>query len=440
MELKFEVERVDAVRRRVAIEVAASVVSSELDRAYSEIARKASVPGFRRGRVPQPVVERLFGEHVRSQVVDRLIQQSFLQAVEEGSLPVVGHPEFETEALARGLPLRFTAVLEVKPDIRVDNYRGLAVEKPVFEITDADVDHALAQLREAHAHLYPIEDRADARMGDVVTIKYEAMSAGRMIGSVAEREIELGRSGLAPEFDQNLAGALVDSSLRFTVDYPENHSNRQLAGRVVEFNVQVQGLARKELPALDDDFAKTVGDCDTLDALREKIRNHLKANAARRAEEVVRQRLVEVLLSLHRDIPVPRALVERRLDALVDEVWADWRRQRIQPRDERMARDRLRRDLEPQAESQVRAALLLDAVARQESLMVSEEEVDAYIDRQAEQIGEGGVQIRALYQTPSARRELRAGMLHSRALDVILKSAQVRDEPTETIADGAKNG
>lgn len=440
MDLKFDVERVDDVRRRIAVEVPASTVTVELDRAYAELARSASVPGFRRGRVPRPVLERLFGDRVRSQVFERLIQESFLQAVEEGALPMVGHPEFETDAATPGAPLRYKAILEIKPEVTVDHYRGLIVDRPTYRIDEVEIDQVLSRLRDAHARLYPIEDRTHAQIGDVVTVDYEARSGGRTIGRAAKREIELGRNGLPAEFDQSLEGAHVGSHVRFEVVYPADHSNTQLAGQTVEFHVELQSLARKELPALDDDFAKANGDSDTVMELREKIRRGLEADAASRADEVLRQRLMEKLLELNMEIPVPHSLIDRRLHALVDEVWEDWRRQRIQPRDERAARDRLHRELGPRALNEVKMSLLLDAVAREEGLSVGEEEIDAQIQRLVDQAADAGERVRSIYQRPSARQQLRAAMLHSRAIDVIRQSAQVRAEPTEMIADAAKNG
>src|SRR5574337_1470271 len=203
MTLKVDVETVDSVRRRLAVEVPAETVTAELERAYTELARGAKVPGFRPGRAPRPVIERLFGDRVRADVFTRLVQQSYQEAIETQHIEVVGRPEIVTEESGAGTALRYSATVEVKPAIVLADYSGLELERPVQPVTDADVAAYLERLRQSSAQLRPITDRADARRGDVVSVDYEARVEGRVISRAEGREVELGANPFPPEFDAN---------------------------------------------------------------------------------------------------------------------------------------------------------------------------------------------------------------------------------------------
>ena len=376
MTFKVDVETVDSLRRRLAVEVPAEEVSAEIEKAYAQLARAAKVRGFRPGRVPRPVLERLFGDRVRGEVFEKLIQQSYSEVVQEQQIAAVGHPEIVTEQAQPGAALRYSATVEVKPEIVVEHYRGLKAERPLVPVTDADVATFLERLRQSLAQLRPITDRSTIEAGDVVTVDYEGRVEERVAGRGENREIEIGANGFPPEFDQHLLGAAVGSELRFTVQYPPDHGSAELAGKTVSFLVRVRALAHKEMPALDDEFAKDHGECATLDELRQRVRARLEAEAVQQADEATRQVLLNALADAN-DIPIPNALVERRTEALMDEVWREWQQRRIRPKNETEALARLREELQPRARQQVKIGLLLEAIARQEGISVGDRRMPA---------------------------------------------------------------
>ena len=440
MMLKVDVETVDSLRRRLAVEVPAEAVSAEIEKAYGNLGRAAKVPGFRPGRVPRPVLERMFGDRVRADVFARLIQDSYLEALEEQHIDAVGQPEIVTEQAQIGTPLRYSATVEVKPDVTVDNYRGLHVERPIHAVTDAEIDASVEQLRQSLAQLHPVTDRSEVSSGDVVTIDYEGHIDGRVAGRAEGRTVEVGANGFPCEFDAALIGASVGAELRFNATYPEDRGGPELAGKTVAFHVRVRGISRKELPELDDEFAKDHGECDTLAELRARLRRQLEADAARRADEAVRRRLVDELVKAH-DIPVPQAMVQRRTEVLVEEVTHEWRQRRIWPRDEQTALANLRNELEPRACEQVKIGFLLEAIARQESIHINDSELDMRIEEYAGEAGSAAERVRALYQNPDARRQLHARLSQSRALDVVVAHASITDVPeTVNVADLGENG
>jgi trigger factor len=440
MTFKVDVETVDSVRRRLAVEVPAEEVSAEIEKAYSQLARDAKVHGFRQGRVPRPVIERLFGDRVRAEVFEKLIQQSYAEVVEEQRIAAVGHPEIVTEQVLPGAALRYSATVEVKPEIVVQHYAGLEVERPLVPVTAADVDAFLERLRQSLAHLRPIVDRSTAEVGDVVTVDYEGHVDGRAVGHGEQREIEIGANGFPREFDQHLVGAAVGSEVAFAVPYPADYGSAELAGKTVHFHVHVRVLSHKDVPPLDDEFAKDHGECSTLDELRQRARTRLEAEAAQQGDEAMRQALLTALAEAN-DIPIPNALVQRSTEALMEEVWREWQQRRIRPKNETEALSRLREELQPRARQQVKIGLLLEAIARQEGVAVSEADVDERITTLAADAGAAADRLRAFYQDANARRELRNRMLQARAVDAVARVARITTrERVPSVADVDENG
>lgn len=440
MTFKVDVETLDSLRRRLAVEVPAEKVSAEIEQAYAALARAAKVPGFRPGRVPRTVLERLFGDRVRGEVFARLIQDSYREVIEARHIEPLGQPEIVTEQAQPGEALRYSATVEVKPDLVIDGYTGIEVERPTVTITDADVDAVLERLRHRFAQLRPITERSQVALGDVVTLDYVARTDDRVVGRGEGREVEIGTNGFPVGFDDQMIGSDVGSERRFRLIYPAEAEPQELAGKTVEFQVRVRGLSHKDLPALDDEFAKDHGECETLSGLRQQIRQRLEEEARQGADDAVRERLLAQLGATH-EIPVPAALVRQRTDGLIDDVLQDWKRRRIHPRDEARAVEELRAQLEPRAHQQVKAALLLEAIAQQEQITVSEDELETRIGELAAAAGSAAERIRALYTDERVRRQLRVRMLQSRALDVVLARASVKTVSSEpSVADASENG
>jgi len=438
--MKVEVETVDPVRRRLAVEVPAEEVRNEMERAFVELGRHARVRGFRPGRTPRPVLEQLFGDRVRAEVFGKLIQQSYEEALRERGLAVVSDPQIVTEKAEPGAALRYSATVEVRPEVHVQNFTGLQVDRPLAPVLDADVDAFLERLRESLAQLQPITDRTRVQRGDVVTMDYEARRDDRVVGRGDDRLLEVGRAAFTESFDAELEDAEVGSTREFTVTYPAEHSNAVLAGQQIHFRVTVKALARKEVPPLDDDFAKDHGECETLAALRERVRQRLEAEAVQRADEAVRAGLIDKLVR-DNEIMVPEAMVHRRAHALAEDFLHSMRNPRLPQRDERGVLERLSTELEPRAREQVKAALLLEAVARQEHIEIGESEVQTEIEQMAAQAGNAGERVRALYQEESARAALRTRLLQQRALDLVASRATVTTiEPTSSVADAEQKG
>jgi trigger factor len=399
------------VRKRLQIEVPAAAVQAELDRAFQLVGQQARLRGFRPGKAPRPVLERVFGAEVRREVLGRLVEESFHRAVEEHRLAIVGTPDIDAESITPGEALRYSVTVEIRPAIALGELGDLTVTRPSSTVSEADVDRMLEALRESVAQLRPLEGRAVVEAGDVVTVDLTSRLDG---GEPVHREgvlLEAGAGSFPLALERQLVGQHRGARLTLRVPYPADHPNAGLAGKAAEFEVEIKELRVKELPPLDDEFARDHGKCDSLAELRARVRADLEREAGERADADVREQLLEQLIARHA-FEVPLTLVERRTEALIASL--DVRVPEEREREQAMAR--LREQLRPRAERQVRAELLLDACAEREGIDVSDDEVNAELEAIAVRERQVPERVRALYERPEARAALRAKLVRDRAL------------------------
>jgi trigger factor len=424
---KVEVETVDSVRRRLAVEVPGAEIEAEFARMYADLRRTAKVPGFRPGRAPRSLLERLFGEKVRADVFAKLIQDSFVEVLREHDIEPVGQPQITTEEADSGGPLRYSALVEIKPDVVAAGYTGLEVERPLHRIEESDVNRFLHQLQESLAQLHPVTDRSCAQRGDLAAVDFEVRSDGQTLQSVQDRLVEVVDPSDSESIGAHLSGAEVGTTVKFTVDFPADHPDERVAGKPVAFEVRIKSLATKEVPPLDDEFAKDHGECDTLAELRLKARERLETAASRQTDQAVHARVLSELVRVH-ELEVPEAMVERRTEVLVDELLENMGPRRPPVSKEAEVREQLRKGLREQARDHVKAGLILEAIARQERIEVSEEDLDAQVESIVSQVqAEMQEHVRALYKDTGRRAGLRAQLVQERALDLVARQARLRD-------------
>jgi trigger factor len=429
---KVTLEDLSPVRKRLQVEVPAQVVQAELDRAYQQLTHRARLPGFRPGRAPRHVLERMFGPQVRREVLARLVEESFHEAIEARGLALVGHPEIDTdEGIRPGDPLRYAVNVEVRPEIRLADLGGIEVTRPTATVTDEDVARTLEALRESVAQLRPLDDRAVVEAGDIVSVD---LTSRLDDGEPTRRQdvlLEAGSGAFPLALERQIVGQHRGARLSLQVPYPADYENSGLAGRKVDFEVEIKDLRTKELPALDDDFARDHGRCETLAELRRRIRADLEQQAGARADDAVRAAVLEQALARH-EFETPPSLVARRTEALLAGLGV-----RVpQGGEHDHALDEIRGQLRPRAERLVRAELLLDAMAAHERVEVSDEEVAVAIDAIAAREREVVERVRGLYAKPEARESLRAKVRRDRVLaGLVARARVVPASPGESVAD-----
>jgi trigger factor len=378
----------------VVVEVDAPRVRRAFDRAYRDLGRRVRVKGFRPGKTPRAVLERLYGASVAEELEQALVAETLGDAVLQAGLDLVTEPAIEASPPSPDQSFRYTARIEVKPKVELPPLDGLPARMPRVEVTDADVEQELEALRQRHAQL--VEEGEDAALADghVASVDF----AGRVDGQPFEGgtgkgvELWIGSGRSLPGFEAGLLGARSGEDREVTVSLPADHTRPELAGKPAVFSVHVNSIRRREVPALDDEFAKDLGDFGSVDALRARVRQDLLATRERAARAERDRTLLDALIERTR-FEVPTGLVERQLD------------QRLHSAHDRLAghvphdalheqMGRWRHEWRAAAEREVREALLLEAVARAEALEATPAEVQARIAEMAERQGVSAARLR----------------------------------------------
>ena len=426
--MKFDIDIVSPTQRKIRVELPGDAVNREFVRAYDNLGRRARIKGFRPGKAPRSVLEKLYSDEVKGQVLSHLVEHSLGECFKERGLKIIADPKVEADGLEEGKAFAFSAVVEVKPEFEVENYRGLELEKIKLAVSDEQVESALGRLQDGHAQLVPVEDRDQVEQGDFVTLDFVGAVDGKPFeGGKAEHYVmEVGGGHTLMEFEAALVGLKKDVGATIRVPYPQDHFNRELAGRTVEFSVSVREIKKKVLPSLDDEFAKDHGACATLAELRDKLRARLESELRDIQTRELKEQLVTRLVEAH-GFEVPQTLVERQLRYLVE------RRQGRQPDSGRGAAgdkssiEQLRKDLEPHARRQVKAMLLLEKIAERENVRVSDGEMQQRVEGLTRSAGEQAASLRQFYARADAQTQLRDQMATDRTLGLLLEWAKVKE-------------
>jgi len=425
--MKIQVENVSPVERKVTVEVDPERVARELERSYRALSRRVRLPGFRPGKAPRNVLERHFRSEVEGEVVERVVRETFTEAVKVESIAAVAPPHVSvTDGVAEGQPLRYTARVEVKPRFEPKGYRGLKVTRRDPEVTDEMVAEELVRLQDGLARLAPVEDRFDAQEGDWAVIDHEGTIDGKPFeGSVAQGvTVKVSPGPLSEGNVPQLVGRKLGDVVEVDELMPPDHRVEALRGQRAHMKVTLRSLRKKETPALDDAFAKEVGlpGIETLSALRERIRGDLEKREKARATSEYKEALVKAALE-DNAFEVPPALVERAIDGMIEAAAQRFAHSGIDIRRLELDFARMRGELREQALAQVRGALLLEAIADHEKIEVTEEDVQAELARIAEEVGTTLPKIQQQMRGAEARLAIKNRVREDKALALMATQA-----------------
>lgn len=428
--MKIQVENVSPVERKVSIEVDPDRVAQELERAYVGLGRRVKLRGFRPGKAPRKVLERQFRAEIEGEVLEKIVQQTFAEAVKVEAIPLVAPPHVSvSEGVADGKPVRYTARVEVKPSIEPKDYRGLEISRKPPEVTDQMVSDELSRLQESMAQLVPVEGRFEAQEGDWAVIDHEGTIAGAPFeGGKAEGvTVKVAPGSITEGNLEALKGKRLDETIEIDEPFAEDHRVEELRGKVAHMKVTLKALKTRQLPALDDALAKEVGieGIETLDALRARIRADLEKREKRRAESEVKDALVKAALAKN-EFEVPPALVERAIDAMLEGAAERFARSGIDIRRLELDFARMRADMREQALLQVRGALLLEAIADAEKIEVTDEDLQAEAARIAEELGAPLAKVQQQIRGKDAREALKNRVREDKALALLSSTANIQ--------------
>jgi trigger factor len=418
--MKVEIQELDPCKRQLVVEAPEEEVRAAWTAACGRVQRDARLPGFRRGKVPMTLVRSRFGDEVRQAVA--LVPAVYRRAVAEAQIRPVEDPEFRELELEEGRPLRFTAVVEIKPAIALGEYRGVTVHHSPHPVTDADVETTLAAIAEQRATLVTVT--RPARVGDFVVVDYELRPEQGEPRSEQGYAFEVGGGRVLPEMDEAVIGLEAGAERRVHVRFPDQHPREELRGRTGELTLRVVEVKEKEVPPIDDDLARGLGSHDTLAELREAVRARLAADRARQDRQALEEAVVDAALARH-EFVVPESLVVREVSHRIGHARENLRRQGVDPDAVRWDYQKLAADIRPDAERSVRRALLLEAIAGREEITATEADVDAEVARLAQDSGRAPQAIRTLLERGEELDGLRLTLREAKTLALLIEHAKI---------------
>jgi trigger factor len=421
--MKTEFADVNETRKNVRVEIPSDVVDAEIDRIARDYSKKARIPGFRPGKAPARVIKQRFKDQILHDVAHDLIPRAMDDALRERGVEPVDTPDVRDVNIEEGRPLTFTASFDTVPSFDPGDLTTISLQRPAVAIDEDAVNGALQRLRDRAARHEPVEGRGIDH-GDTVTMDLERRDPNGTNDTHKDVTVELGAKANPPGFDEQLLGLDAGATKSFTIHYPQDYPIGELAGTEVSYTVTIKGLKRRVVPELDDEFAKDLGEFETLDALKTRVREDLEHEARHAADREVRTGLMKQLAA-RLPFEVPASLVEREIDRRLEDFARRLIDQNIDPRQAGVDWNAFRESQREVAREAVAAALVLDEVTRREQLEVTDEEVEREVSRYAERSGRTPAAVRAALEKEGGLSRVYAGLRREKSIDFAMSRATI---------------
>lgn len=421
--MKVDIDNSHPARWKVNVEVPKEEVDKEFDKQYKKISKSVQIKGFRPGKVPRSMIERRYGEQVKEVVIESLVEQTLKDVVEEKKIEPLVPPEIESANIEEGA-LKYTIIVEVSPQFELKDYTGIEVALPKIEVTNIEIEEELQKLRRENSKLVEV-DRT-AAWNDFIEVKIEAKDTGGKLLFKEDRMIFPLREETRPkDVIKSLIGSKKGDRRVVKDAFPENHPEPMLRGKDATFDIEVLAIKEAVLPELDDEFAKDVG-FESLEKLRESMREHVSVNKENERKSKAYSQIADALIAKHM-FELPPALVEQELnllsqqaaDRLTRSIGADAAKDFVEGK---------REELRKQAQERVRLNMLLDRIAAAEDVSVSDDEVDAEIERIASQINQPKEKVKGMLQKSGRIESLKTDMKRNKVMEIILSKAVITEE------------
>jgi len=430
--MSVQVKDLSSVKKELVFEIGADKVSEEIEKAYQSVSRTAKVKGFRSGKIPRKVLEKHYAHQVKDQVLGKLINESYFRALDEHKVAAISEPSIvDASSVEAGKSLTYTAQVEVRPEVVAKDYRGVSAKKEAFAVDSQVIESRIEELRKSRAQL-EVSQRKVAREGDSVVIDFEGFVDGAPFagGKAEDYLLELGSGSFIPGFEEQVVKMKREQEMDIEVTFPESYGAKELAGKQAVFKVLLKEVKEKVLPELNDEFAKEFG-LETLDELKSKMQEGYEAQERSRIDADLRERIMEALLSIN-SIEVPETMVEGQLDYMLANAKGRLQSQGMSMEMLGLTAEGFKENYHDTAIKQVQGGLLLAAIARQEDIRVSNEEIEARLQSIAESNNVALEVVKKSY-SGNARQGLAAQMTEDKVLEFLVSEAKIEEVAKEEL-------
>jgi trigger factor len=437
--MKVSVEQMSEIKRKIQVELPEQRVKAELQKTYSRLNRTAKIKGFRAGKVPISILKRYYEDQVLNDVGLQLINDTIMEALRESRMEVISQTELEREPLHEGEPFRYSVVVEVKPEIVIKDYQKIPVRRRRPLVSDRKVENELELRRQAGSYLRSPEQARPIKPGDHVLLDFTSYTEGRPVkgGDVKGFQLEVGANQFNAEFEAKLIGASKDDQRQIEVTFPSDYGNKKLAGKHVTFQVDIKDVKERVLPYLDDEFARDLGEFQNLDELRIAIRRQLEDQEKRRIDGEVEQQLVDALIARN-PFEIPEGMVEQELQRMLDTIRYRLSAQNLTLEKAGVDENVFRQQQRDRAERAARSSAILERLAVQENLEVTEEELEERIRINAEEIQQPHEKVRAFYAKSNLMDSLRRQVLREKLIKLLTDQAEITEVEDNAAATDKK--
>jgi len=426
--MKVSVEDVSSVKKKITVTIPRDVVDAAVEEAYVALGKKAKVKGFRAGKIPRHVLKSIFKEQVKSDVTEKLFGDTYSKALTEAGVRPVSYPEVDTEGITEDGQFTYSATVEVTPSITLADYKTIQVERLKHDVDKKQIDAFLDRLAENHATLEVEQEQRPVKKGDVVTITFAGSINGKPVKEAAAENypVEIGAGRFIEEFEKNLIGTSPGQHLDFPVEFPADYHAKDLAGKHIQFEVDVKEIRIKNVPTIDDEFAKDIGEFENLKALTEDVRKRLEDAADKREDQAVSRRIIKKLVEKH-PIEAPQSLVETQSLDIIRDTEMRLRSQGLSLEMMDSKPDEMLATIKPRAQYEVKARLILQEIADKEGITTTRQEAEQRLKEDAQSLRMKYEEIKKRYDKNDAWDDLASRMTEEKTLDFLTKLVTIKE-------------
>jgi trigger factor len=432
--MQVTVEDVSSVKKILHIEVPEKIVIRELDNAYKNLKKTAKIKGFRPGKAPRSVLERLYKKDVHGDVSSKLLQDSFIEALKETELNIIGNPQIEPPQLDEKGPYKYDATVEVKPEIDDIDFKGLALKKALYQVTDEEMEAQLKLLQQNMSQQQPVTEDRPVKENDSVRIDYEGFEGGEPFPETQKTEnftMKIGAGAISKTLDEELIGMKPGEEKEITVNFPEDHFNDKLANHEITFHVKLHEIREEILPEINDEFAKKLGQYETLDDLKNAIKDNLNDGYNKRVEQELNEQIYKDLIE-KTDFELPESMVDYELNNIIDEIEKTLKYYNKSMEEQGMTKEMLAEKHRETAEKKVRRHLILGKIIDQEDMELTDQELDDGFAEMAQAVNQPVEAIKGYYQQNQDNLDFfKHTLLEKKAIKLIINNSNIEEVEPE---------
>ncbi len=432
--MKVTVEDVSSVKKIIHVEIPEDTVSGELDNAYKELKKTAKIKGFRPGKAPRSVLERMYKKDVHADVTSKLIQESVFAAIEEKSLNIVAPPQIDPPVLEDKKGYAYQATVEVYPEIPDVDFKGLSLKKTLYRVTDQEIDLQLKMVQRSMTEQAPVEEDRPVAENDFVLIDYEGFKDGKAFAETQKTQnftMKIGDKVISGQLDDQIIGMKKGDVKDIVVLFPQDHFNPKLANQTITFHVALVQIRKEVVPAIDDELAKKVGVYQSLEELKDAVRQNMQKGYDQRAEQEINEQIFSALIE-KTAFEVPGPMTDMELEGIISDTERSLNYRNLSMQDLGMTREGLSEKYRDTAEKQVRRHLILNKIIDQEKLELSDEDMEKGLREMAEAVGQTAEQIKQYYEQNQEKMGfLKHTLLEKQALTLIIDQSTVEEVEPE---------